>query len=42
MWDEIDLFKWKEVPCISGRAATEDDIEKSIRLTYIDIGIDRP
>ena len=38
MWDEIDLSKWKEVPCINGRVATEEDIEKGIAVFAIPSG----
>ena len=38
MWDEIDLSKWKEVPSISGRAATEDDVEKGMAVFSIPSG----
>jgi hypothetical protein len=38
MWDEIDLTKWKDVPCIQGRAATEKDIENGIAVFSIPSG----
>ena len=38
MSDEINLSKWKEIPCISGRVATEDDIKKGIAVFAIPSG----
>ena len=38
MWDEIDLEKWKEVPCISARPATEEDVKKGIAVFSIPTG----
>ncbi len=38
MWNEIDLSKWKEVPCITGRSAVEEDIEKGIAVFAIPSG----
>ncbi len=38
MWDEIDLAKWKDVPCIRRRAATESDIAKGIAVFAIPSG----
>ena len=35
MWEEIEIEKWREVPCISGRAATEEDIENGIAVFAI-------
>ncbi|NOX28305.1 MAG: hypothetical protein GXP21_09020 [Gammaproteobacteria bacterium] len=38
MWDEIDLANWKEIPCITGRPATEEDIEGGIAVFAIPFG----
>lgn len=38
MWEPIDIAKWDEVPCISGRAAREDDISKGIAVFAIPSG----
>ena len=32
MWEEIEPNTWKDVPCIVGRTATEEDIEKGIAV----------
>ena len=38
MWNEIDINKWTEVPCITGRIATEEDIKKGIAVFAIPSG----
>ena len=38
MWGEIDLDEWKETPCIRGRSATEEDVEKGIAVFAIPSG----
>ncbi len=38
MWGEIDISKWKETPCITGRPATEDDIASGIAVFLIPSG----
>ena len=38
MWDEIDISKWKDTPCISGRAASEEDIATGIAVFAIPSG----
>ena len=38
MWEEIDLEKWQETPCISGRVATEEDIKNGIAVFAIPSG----
>ncbi|MGR6874015.1 hypothetical protein ACU6U9_17275 [Pseudomonas sp. HK3] len=38
MWEEIDSKDWKNVPFISGRAATEQDVEEGRAVFYIPSG----
>ncbi len=38
MWGKIELDSWRETPCISGRAATEEDIENGIAVFAIPSG----
>lgn len=38
MWEQIEISKWKETPFISGRPATEEDIEKGIAVFAIPSG----
>lgn len=38
MWGIIDLNNWREVPCISGRVATEEDIKNGIAVFSIPSG----
>lgn len=38
MWEAIELSKWKDTPCISGRPATEEDIENGIAVFAIPSG----
>jgi len=38
MWDEIEIEKWKDVPFITGRAATEDDVKNGIAVFAIPSG----
>ena len=38
MWGKIELDKWRETLCISGRAATEEDIKNGIAVFAIPLG----
>ena len=38
MWGKIELEKWRETPCITGRAATEEDIKNGIAVFAIPSG----
>ena len=38
MWEKIELKKWHEVPCITGRVATEEDIKNGIAVFTIPSG----
>lgn len=38
MWGKIELEKWREVPCIQGRVATEEDIKNGIAVFAIPSG----
>lgn len=38
MWGIIDLERWRETPCITGRVATEEDIENGIAVFAIPSG----
>lgn len=38
MWDEINLDNWEDVPSISGRVATEEDIANGIAVFAIPSG----
>jgi hypothetical protein len=35
LWGPIDMHKWKDTPCISGRLATEQDIKDGKAVFYI-------
>lgn len=38
MWEEIDSKNWKEVPSISGRSATQKDVEEGRAVFHIPTG----
>ena len=38
MWGKIELEKWRETPCITGRSATEEDIKNGIAVFAIPSG----
>lgn len=38
MWEKIDLDKWRETPCVSGRVATEEDIKNGHAVFAIPSG----
>ncbi len=38
MWEAIEVDKWKEIPCISGRVATEEDVKIGKAVFYIPSG----
>jgi len=38
MWGKIEIEKWQETPCVSGRVATETDIENGIAVFSIPSG----
>jgi hypothetical protein len=35
-WGPIDLKKWRSTPCVEGRAATEDDVERGRAVFAVD------
>ncbi len=36
MWEEIQAFEWKKVPYLSGRPATEADVEEGRAVFYVE------
>ena len=38
MWEAINLETWKQVPVISGRVATENDVEEGRAVFYVPSG----
>lgn len=38
MWDAIEIEEWKNIPFISGRVATEQDIKEERAVFYIPTG----
>ena len=38
MWDEVAFEKWNEVPFISGRVATEEDVKNESAVFHIPTG----
>lgn len=36
LWGPIDLTRWRDVPFVSGRVATEGDVEAGRAVFYID------
>ena len=38
MWEEIDSKDWKNIPVVSGRAATEKDVEEGRAVFHIPSG----
>ena len=38
MWEAIDIEAWKHVPVISGRVATEKDVQEGRAVFYIPSG----
>ena len=35
LWGPIDMKKWKDTPCVSGRLATEQDVKEGRAAFYI-------
>ncbi len=38
MWRKIELDNWREIPCITGKVATEEDINNGIAVFSIPSG----
>jgi len=38
MWEPIDINNWKDIPCISGRSATEADVSEGRAAFYAPAG----
>lgn len=38
MWEAIDIKDWKDVPCLSGEIATEDDVLNGKAVFFIPSG----
>ncbi len=38
MWEAIEVETWKSVPYISGRVATENDVQEGRAVFYIPLG----
>ena len=38
LWGKIDMAKWKELPCLRGRPATEQDVKEGRAVFFIPTG----